>query len=68
MPGHDSCLSDYPSLIKWEKTTAEFTPPDVCGGCHERQYKEWTGSVHNIAFQDPIYQGELNKAVKAGRA
>ena len=41
----------YPSLVKWEKTTAEFTPPDVCGGCHEKQYKEWTGSVHHLAFR-----------------
>lgn len=55
----------YPSLIKWNKSTAEFTPPTDCGGCHEKQYKEWNGSVHQLAFLDPIYQGELNKAVKA---
>jgi hypothetical protein len=55
----------YPSLIKWDKTTAEFSPPSACAACHEKQYKEWMGSVHNLAFQDPIYQGELNKALKA---
>lgn len=55
----------YPSLIKWNKSTAEFTPPAICGGCHEKQYREWTGSVHYLALKDPIYQGELNKAVKA---
>ncbi|WP_239027575.1 cytochrome c family protein [Geomonas diazotrophica] len=55
----------YPSLIKWDKSTLDFTPPSVCQGCHEKQYKEWTGSVHQLAFQDPVYQGELNKAVKA---
>lgn len=55
----------YPSLIKWNKSTLEFTPPSVCKGCHEKQFKEWSGSVHQLAFQDPIYQGELNKAVKA---
>jgi hypothetical protein len=55
----------YPSLIKWNKSTVEFTPPSVCKDCHETQYKEWTGSVHSLAFRDPIYQGELNKAVKA---
>ena len=55
----------YPSLIKWEKSTLDFTPPSVCQGCHEKQYREWTGSVHQLAFQDPVYQGELNKAVKA---
>jgi hypothetical protein len=55
----------YPSLIKWNKSNAPFTPPDVCGGCHPKQYEEWTGSAHALAFLDPIYQGELNKAAKA---
>ena len=55
----------YPSLVKWNKSGAEFIPPSVCAGCHEKEYKEWAGSVHNLAFQDPIYQGELNKGVSA---
>lgn len=55
----------YPSLLKWNKSSAEFTPPGTCGDCHEKQYREWTGSVHALAFQDPVYQGELNKAFKA---
>lgn len=55
----------YPSLIKWNKSPAEFTPPADCGGCHEKQFREWNGSVHQLAFLDPVYQGELNKAVKA---
>jgi hypothetical protein len=55
----------YPSLIKWNKSNAQFTPPDVCAGCHPKQYEEWTGSAHALAFHDPVYQGELNKAVKA---
>ena len=55
----------YPSLIKWNKSNVPFNEPKKCGGCHSRQYKEWNGSVHSLAFKDPIYQGELNKAVKA---
>ncbi len=55
----------YPSLLKWDKTGAEFTPPETCGECHPDQYNEWMGSMHALAFKDPIYQGELNKAVKA---
>ncbi len=54
----------YPSLIKWNKSTVPFTSPDTCGECHSKQYEEWSGSVHALAFQDPVYQGELNKAVK----
>lgn len=55
----------YPSLIKWNKSSVEFTAPEVCAGCHPDKFEEWTGSVHALAFQDPVYQGELNKAVKA---
>jgi hypothetical protein len=55
----------YPSLIKWNKSSAPFTDPAVCAGCHPDQFREWTGSVHALAFQDPVYQGELNKGVKA---
>jgi len=55
----------YPSLIKWNKSSVPFNAPEVCGGCHEKQYKEWNGSVHSLAFKDPVYQGELNKGVKA---
>jgi len=54
-----------PSLLQWEKNKAEFTPPETCAECHPQQYQEWTGSVHALALKDPIYQGELNKAVKA---
>jgi len=55
----------YPSLIKWNKSSAGFTEPEVCAGCHPQQFEEWIGSVHALAFMDPIYQGELNKAFKA---
>lgn len=55
----------YPSLIQWEKSDVPFTPPQKCGECHQQQYNEWNGSVHHMALVDPIYQGELNKAVKA---
>ena len=56
---------NYPSLIKYEKSEVPFTSPEVCGECHVKQYSEWKGSVHSMAFIDPIYQGELNKATKA---
>src|SRR5512145_3033000 len=55
----------YPSLIKWERSGAGFTEPEVCQGCHPQQYDEWNGSVHALAFLDPLYQGELNKGFKA---
>lgn len=55
----------YPSLIRWEKTAAEFTAPETCADCHSDKYEEWSGSLHALAFVDPVYQGELNKGAKA---
>ena len=55
----------YPSLLKWNKSSVPFNAPEVCGECHEQQYREWNGSIHSLAFKDPVYQGELVKAVKA---
>ncbi len=54
----------YPSLVTWEPSRAPFTEPGVCAGCHPQQYEEWNGSVHALAFQDPVYQGELNRGYK----
>ena len=53
-----------PSLLQWEKSGAEFTPPETCADCHPGKFEEWTGSMHALAFKDPVYQGELNLAVK----
>lgn len=54
-----------PSLIQWEKSSIDFEPPETCGECHPDKYEEWQGSMHSLAFQDPVYQGELNLAIKA---
>jgi hypothetical protein len=62
----DQQLYPYaPSLVNWEKNKAGFTPPETCAECHPQQFEEWTGSLHALAFKDPVYQGELNKAVQA---
>lgn len=55
----------YPSLVKWEKTEAEFTEPETCGECHPDKYDEWKGSMHFLAFTDPVYRGELKLAIDA---
>ncbi|WPD24286.1 MAG: cytochrome c family protein [Candidatus Electrothrix scaldis] len=60
-------LSFKPSNLQWEKTKADFVAPEIstCAGCHPRQYEEWRGSMHFQSFQDPVYLGELNLAIKA---
>jgi len=55
----------YPSLFKWNQSTSPFTAPEECAGCHAKQFEEWSGSMHALSFQDPVYQGELNRAFKA---
>jgi hypothetical protein len=53
------------------KLTAEdFEEPKACGKCHQRQIKGWEGSMHSLAFKDPVFQAEWALAFKAtdGRA
>lgn len=62
----DKTMYPYaPSLVKWEKSAAEFTDPETCAECHPDKYEEWRGSMHSLAFQDPVYQGELHAAHEA---
>jgi hypothetical protein len=55
----------YPSLLRYTPSKAVFTAPEMCWGCHQQQYQDWRGSMHAMAYRDPIYQAELNKAVTA---
>jgi hypothetical protein len=32
---------------------------ESCGKCHQKQYKEWEGSMHSNSFEDPIHQALL---------
>lgn len=34
----------------------EWTDPEVCAQCHPRQYDGWKGSMHSVAFTDPVFQ------------
>jgi len=65
-PAQNSNFYPYsPSLLKWNKSSADFNAPRKCAECHPEKFKEWSGSMHALAFVDPVYQGELNAAVKA---
>jgi len=43
----------------------DFEEPKACGKCHQRQMKGWEGSMHSLAFKDPVFQAEWALAVKA---
>jgi hypothetical protein len=34
----------------------DFQDPAICAGCHPRQAAGWNGSMHSIAFVDPVFQ------------
>ncbi|MGI2260448.1 multiheme c-type cytochrome [Shewanella sp. GXUN23E] len=36
----------------------QFRDANSCKGCHPRQFKGWQGSMHSIAFIDPVFQAE----------
>src|ERR1700741_1322147 len=46
----------YPTLLRYTPSKAAFTAPEMCWGCHQQQYQDWRGSMHAMAFRDPIYQ------------
>lgn len=43
----------------------DFEDPQKCKTCHPRQFKGWMGSMHSIAFKDPVFQAEWALAEKA---
>ena len=56
-PSEIASTLQHPQVENWED-------PEVCGGCHLRQYKGWQGSMHSISFKDPVFQAEWAKGVK----
>lgn len=37
------------------KTRAELLDPATCQQCHEKHYREWSGSMHAYASRDPVF-------------
>lgn len=61
----------YPAFIQVEKKDGtppmpeNWQDPQVCAGCHPRQYKGWSTSMHSISFRDPVFQAEWALAYQA---
>ena len=36
--------------------------PTTCMDCHPKHYKEWSGSMHAYASDDPVFLAELTAA------
>lgn len=56
-PSEISTTLPHAQIDNWED-------PEVCGGCHQRQYKGWQGSMHSISFKDPVFQAEWALGMK----
>lgn len=41
-----------------------YDKPEVCQGCHGEIFEQWQGTMHSIAFNDPLYLAEAELAGK----
>ncbi|MCU0811931.1 MAG: hypothetical protein MUE59_13030 [Thiobacillaceae bacterium] len=54
----------FPSYIQVQMPEGQtpmpenWQDPEVCAGCHERQYEGWKSSMHANSFKDPVFQAE----------
>ena len=54
----------FPSYIQLQMQEGEkpvpenWQDPEICAGCHERQYEGWKSSMHANSFNDPVFQAE----------
>ncbi len=45
------------ALFEFEKVRVnQFIDPSVCGNCHSKIFKQWSGSMHSKAFYDPVWR------------
>ncbi len=51
-PSYLSVVGDNAPQLK------DWSDPKRCKGCHPRQWEGWQGSMHSIAFIDPVFQAE----------
>ncbi len=46
------------SMVTGAIESSDFDAPTVCKGCHAEIYNQWNGSMHSIAYLDPVYLAE----------
>lgn len=44
------CTPPGPAL-----TSEELLDPEACADCHQEHYRQWSGSMHAYAAQDPVF-------------
>ncbi len=53
--GLASCNGDAPATHAELRPRAELLDPATCRECHETHYREWAGSMHAYAAEDPVF-------------
>lgn len=51
-----ACSSSSSSTEKTKLTRAELLDPQTCKTCHADHYREWSGSMHAYAADDPVFR------------
>jgi hypothetical protein len=46
-----ACADDPPQYLSRER----LLEPETCAGCHPDHYREWSGSMHAYAANDPVF-------------
>lgn len=53
-----ACTLLASSMVAGAIESSDFDDPTVCKGCHAEIYNQWDGSMHSIAYTDPVYLAE----------
>jgi len=53
-----ACTLLASSMVAGAMESSDFDDPTVCKGCHAEIYNQWDGSMHSIAYTDPVYLAE----------
>ena len=57
-----ACTLLASSMVAGAIESSDFDDPTVCKGCHAEIYNQWDGSMHSIAYTDPVYLAEEEMA------
>jgi hypothetical protein len=49
------CNDDAPANGGAYRSREELLDPETCRECHETHYREWAGSMHAYAAEDPVF-------------
>lgn len=61
------CGKDGDSDSASKLTRAELLDPQTCAGCHTDHYREWSGSMHAYAADDPVFLAMNARAQREAR-